>query len=404
MLVSPPNAPSPLRRYLGLGLTALALGLTGYAASVWTNSATTPVAVAAAPLDARAWILLERSLRVDAQMPVAARVQTVVFAGNRQIQSDAKLVRAPNHLTIAYLSGPMRGQAGGFSGRWFWRQNEGKLVPYAEVAQKPDEMARARFGLMRRNYSAQLQAPQVLNGRRVDVVELRPLHPAPGASGPARRVFIDAATGLTLRTETFNYRLQPVSHSTFSQLQLRPPLPETTFQSPAKIAEAARASFWQGEELGRNARAVESRIGLAPPRSQSLPQGFVADGVGVHRCEASVPGMQVAAFTRYTDGLNVLTIYAVKSVANLAAVTAPTPNGAAALEADLNCNFGPGTVISRAGDGGVLVAMGDLPVAVLRRALKDARFEAVAVATPAPVASATAGASVVKGANAVRGE
>lgn len=392
MKASPHAAVSPVRRYLGLGLTVLALGLAGYATTLWTSSAATPIAVAA-PSDTRAWMLLERSLRADAEVPVAARVQTVVFAGNRQIQSEAKLIRAPHRLSITYLSGPMRGQAGGFSERWFWRENAGQLVPYAEVAQRPDQMARARFDLMRQNYRADLQAPAQLNGRAVEVVELRPIHPAPGASGPARRLFIDAQTGLTLRTESFNYRLQPVSHSTFSDLKLRPVVTKTTFEAPAAIAAAAAASFWQGEELGHNQRAVERKIGLAPPQSDALPQGFVLDGVGVHRCTRSVPGMQVAAFTRYTDGINVLMIYAVKSVPS-AAQNAPVPlPGAGVFGGDLNCNFGPGTMISRAQDGGTLVAMGDLPVAVLERALGRAKFQTVEIPTPTPVATTTATAT-----------
>ena len=337
-------------------------------------------------------MLLERSLRADAQVPVSARVQTVLFAGNRQIQSEARLIRAPRHLSITYLSGPMRGQQGGFSERWFWRASGGQLTPYAEVAARPDQMARARFDLMRRNYRADLQAPAQLNGRAVEVIELRPLHPAPGASGPARRLFIDAQTGLTLRAEAFNYRLQPVSHSTFSHLQLRPVVTQTTFEAPAAIAAAAAASFWQGEELGHDERAVERKIGLAPPQSDALPQGFMLDGVGVHRCTRSVPGMQIAAFSRYTDGINVLTIYAVKTEFSAktepSAAPLPPPPGAPIFDGDLKCNFGPGTVISRAEAGGTLVAMGDLPVAVLQRALNRAKFRAVEIATPTPVATA----------------
>lgn len=362
-------------------------------------------------------MLLGRSLRADAKTPLSARVQTVVFVGNRQIQSEAQLWRAPGRLSITYLSGPMRGQGSGFSQHWFWRQEGSGLVPYAEVSQTPEEMARARFALMRQNYRAQLQAPQKLGGRDVEVVELRPLHPAPGARGPARRVFIDTRTGLTLRTESFNYRLQPVSHSTFSRLELQPKVKPTTFEPPAAIAAAAQKSFWQGEELGQNERAVEAKVGLTPPRSERVPDGFTVDGVGVHRCARSVPGLQVAAFTRYSDGINELTLFAVKTLPLSALGALPTgtlPTGALPIGAlptdetgvaepgagkplvapfggvELNCNFGPGTVISRVDGAGMLVAMGDLPVAVLQRALGDAQFRAVAVATAMPTAIPTA--------------
>lgn len=390
MQATPPPVLSLFQRYLGFGLSVVALAVAGSAVFLWASRVEPTPAALAATDDARAWMLLERSLRADAQLPLQARVQTVVFAGNRQIQSESQLARAPQHLAVTYLSGPMKGQASGFSQNWFWRQEAGKLAPYAQVARRPDEMARGRFDLMRQNYVARLQAPQQLDGRAVEVIELRPIHPALGARGPARRVFIDARTGLTLRTESFNYRLQPVSHSTFSDLELKAPAP-TAFETPAAIAAAAQQSFWQGEELGHDERAVEREVGLSAPQSQRLPRGFAVDGVGVHRCVRNEPGkLQLAAFTRYTDGLNVLTLFAVKA-APLSEPNSPVVPGDVAtdLAGDLNCNFGPGTIISRSEGGGTLMAMGDLPVAVLQRALGDARFQAVAQPTATPAVTPT---------------
>ena len=397
-----PRAMSPFRRYLGVGYSVVALGVAGWAAVTWMGRDVTPAAVAA-PSDARAWMLLERSLRADAQTPFSAHVQTVVFAGSRQAQSEAQLWHAPGQIAVSYLSGPMRGQQSGYSQRWFWRQESGgPLQSYAEVARSPAEMARARFELMRQNYRAQLQAPRQIDGRTVEVVELLPRHPARGARGPARRVFIDAQTSLTLRTEAFNYRLQPVSHSTFSHLNLTD-LSTANFESPAAIAQAAKVGFWQGEELGRDERAVEAKSGLTPPQSDHLPSGFTVDGMGVHRCVRSVPGLQLAAFTRYTDGLNELTLFAVRSVPLAGAPLAGASVAVASItqapdvvtlppsgkSADMNCNFGPATVISRAQSGGTLVAMGDLPVEVLQRALRDAQFNEVAPGGVAPGAGAS---------------
>ena len=415
-MILPSSLFSPVRRYLGLALAVAAVGLAGGAALVWTRAAEPRGAVArATSSDERAWLLLQRSLRADAETPVVARVETVVFTGNQQIQSEAELWRAPGRLAINYLSGPMRGQESGFSQRWFWRQNDaGQLQPYAEVAQTPAAMARSRFELMRRNYVARLQAPQELHGRTVEVVELRPLHPAQGARGPARRIFIDTQTGLTLRTEAFNYRLQPVSHSTFSRFELRPTIKPATFEPPAAIAAAAAASFWRGEELGRDERAVARKVGLMPPHSDRVPRGFQVDGVGIHRCARSVPGFQVAVFTRYTDGVNVLTLFAVKTLparphptslgANKTGVGAPpvalpvdAPATGAELGGNLNCDFGPSTVISRAQGGGTLVAMGDLPSAVLQRTLDAARFREV---VPASLGAAPTRAATQAGATA----
>ena len=372
-----PRAAFGYQRFVGLGLAVAALALTGGAAWLWSARANVDAVAVAAPVaaDARAWILLQRSLRADDQMPVAARVQTVMFVGERALQSDAQLWRAPGQLSVTYLSGPMRGQKSGYSKLWFWRSEGGQLTPYAQVAQTPAQVARRRFALMRQNYDARMQPGDTLNGRAVEIIELRPRRPLQGVPGPARRVFVDAQTGLTLRTEAFNARLQPVSHSTLSQIEWKPQFAAATFREPSEIAAVAKRSFWQGEELGQNPALVAREVGFEPPQSPDLPRGFALEGFGVHRCLHNEPGaMQIAAFTRYTDGLNVLTLFAVKANRMPAPFSAALAAQNAGAQPNMSCNFGPATLVSRADHSGTLIAIGDLPVTLLRRTLQGARF------------------------------
>ncbi len=368
--------PTFVRRYVGAALALLAVAITGFAGVRWARLLGNEPQAIATTSDTRAWALLGRALKANNQVPFSARVDTVVFVGARGLQSEARLVSAPDHLAIAYLSGPMKGQHRGFSDQLFWRQNvSGDLVAYAAVAAPIEQTAQRRFELMRANYQAHLQAPREISGRPVEVVELRPSRPVFGAKGPARRVFIDDATGLTLRTEAFNSRLQPVSHSTFSRLDLQPQAVPDAFQPPATIVAAAQQSFWQGEELGDDARAVERKTGIEPPQSQRIPRGWERDGFGVHRCDAPGNVLQIAAFTRYTDGLNVLTLFAMKNTTRNQALPAPSSQL-------YRCSFGPGTLVSRAEGAGTLLAIGDLPPEVLRRVLDDARFKEVGIAAP----------------------
>lgn len=371
-----------LQRYAGTALTLLAVAIGGFAAVRWASLMGSQPQAVATTSDTRAWALLGRALRANSETSFAAHVETVVFVGERSLQSEARIVRAPGHLAITYLSGPMKGQRSGVSHQLFWRQDAaGQITPYARSASLPAQIAQRRFELMRANYQAQMRAPDEIDGRPVEVVELRPAHSRSDFVGPARRVFIDDATGLTLRTEEFNARLQPASHSTFSQLDLRPVISQTTFRAPSALLNAANQSFWRGEELGGDARAVAQKAGLVPPQSANVPRGWERDGFGVHRCEQTGDDLPVAAFTRYTDGLNVLMLFAVKNVPSESAVLSTK------AQMPTTCSFGPGTLVSRKDGAGTLLAIGDLPPEVLRRVLKDARFQKVAIAVATPTAS-----------------
>ena len=381
--VSDAAKPRFLHRYLGAALTLLAVAIVGVAGVRWAKLLGSEPQAIATTSDTRAWALLGRALQASNQFSYSAHVETVVFVGARGLQSEARLWRAPDHLAIDYLSGPMKGQRSGFSNQMFWRRDaSGQLESYAATDALPDAVARQRFELMRANYQAYLRAPSEIGGRSVEVIELRPTRPLRGVLGPARRVFVDDATGLMLRTERFNSRLQPVSHSTFSQLDLHPKT-ASAFGAPAAILATARQGFWQGEELGADARAVEQKTGIAPPQSARIPRGWKCDGFGVHRCVAdnhtSHKDLQVAAFTRYTDGLNVLTLFALKNASKVQDSPA---------SASYQCSFGPGTLLSRAEGAGTLLAIGDLPPEILRRVLEGARFKEVAIATPVPAPTA----------------
>ena len=376
---------SLLHRYAGTIFTLVAVAIGGVGAVRWASVLGSRPQAVATTADTRAWALLGRALQANSEVSFEARVETVIFVGARSLQSESRIVRAPGHLAITYLSGPMKGQRSGASHQLFWRQDAaGQVTPYAQSASPPAAIASRRFELMRANYQAHMRAPDAVDGRPVEVVELRPASFRGDLAGPARRIFIDDATGLTLRTEEFNARLQPASHSTLSHLDFHPKISQTTFRAPSELLIAAQQSFWRGEELGDDARAVEQKTGLAPPQSDRLPRGWKRDGFGVHRCAQSREMLQIAAFTRYTDGLNVLTLFAVKdaSAADLAKD--------AAIKTDARfpatCSFGPGTLISRRDGAGTLLAIGDLPPEVLRRVLQGTRFQQVApvAATPSP--------------------
>jgi negative regulator of sigma E activity len=308
--------------------------------------------------------LLLKSFRADNELSYSAVSHTVAFMGGKKVESKAQITRAPRHLSIKMLSGPLEGAQSGFSQRWFWRQDAGKtLRPYAEVSLDANQMAAKRFELLTRNYAATTGEKVQLDGRAAQIIELRPVHLSDGARGPARRLFICEQSGLTLRVDSFNCDLKPTMRSSLSQLNLRPQIRPVTFEPPKTILSSLSTRKWQGEEMGTDFQRAAQTIGIVPPRPTFLPPGFALDGYGVHRC-LTTGKLQPASFARYSDGLNCLMVFAFKPIDQ---DIEKTMRG--------SCDFGPGAMISREDGDGRLVAVGDLPAKTLERVLASAKFE-----------------------------
>ncbi len=149
------------------------------------------------------------------------------------------------------------------------------------------------------------------------------------------------------------------------------------------------------EEMGAHFDKVAQKTGIEPPKPGYIPDGFELDSYGVHNCDD--PGQPyLAALTRYSDGINVLTIFAMKPLDKVSPTSASSADGAnrsrtpASKEAATSkeaakggtesqaCNFGPGTMLMRDTKIGRLLAVADLPPGILRRVLDSTDVRLVA--------------------------
>jgi hypothetical protein len=327
--------------------------------------------------------LLFRAFQADNYLTYNALSRTEVMFGNRSIVADARVTHTPQSLAISYISGPHEGLHCGFNQPWFWRQeNAAPMQAYAEVQHSPSEMATKRFALMLQNYMAERRGSATIDKRPVQIVDLRPFRPVPGASGPAKRLWIDEQTGLTLRLETFNYEMKPVMRTTLIGVDEHPKIDGAAMTSPAQIRQAAQQRPCVAQEEGNDRREAARRTGLWPPEPKYLPVGFQFDGVGMHHCQFS-GSAYCAALSRYTDGLNTLTVFVVKHPAKDGAA-APGPAGAKpekdSQSGPKTCDFGPGTVALRSIGFGQLVAVADLPASELQHVLDSIAPEKLRVA------------------------
>jgi len=370
-------APAPFALYLiASGLLVAAAGLWGYRSELAiqqdlaASSRLRAEAVRSLVEGQEAGSLLERSLNADTELPYSALARTRSLLGPHPMDVEARIVRAPGQEIVTVVSGPVAGSETGYAPHWLWRQMPGGgMIPYALLHDDTNSTARRHFKLLMDNYSAVVTGTSQVAGRKVDVVEVKPLNPAEGATGPARRLFLDSDTGLALQVESFDYQMKPVSISTLSEVSYNP-IPATTFPTPAQIVGAAHDN-WVVEELGSGAdalRQVSERAGFFPPQPTYLPAGFVLDGYGLHRCRQH-PAAPYAAMTRYSDGLNTLTIFAMRR-------SAPPLKGGGP------CDFGSGTMVTRDDAPVSFVALADLPPATLQKVLATVSYVPAKAAQP----------------------
>jgi hypothetical protein len=331
--------------------------------------------------------LLFRAFHADNYLTYSALSQTTARMGKAQISSLARVVHAPGRLSIVYVKGDYAGLHSGYNERVAWRQGDASqpMMPYAEMERPAIDMAVRRFALVLQNYRATPEGKTRLAGREAEVIELRPFHPAEGAAGPAKKLWIDAQSGLTLRQQTFNYQMMPVMESVLSEVDLAPRIAADTFVPPQKLREVARQHPWMAHDAGDDVMSVARQTGVYPPQPEAnaLPAGFAFDSVGAHRCDSCAVGTTdpcYAALSRYTDGLNTLTVFALSpdcAHRKTGAAGASSPEATDAKnDADSNaadnaaCDFGTGTLVMRGTEGGQLIAVADLPAPILNRVLQ----------------------------------
>jgi negative regulator of sigma E activity len=333
----------------------------------------------------RATQLLSRTYQADNHMSYAALSSVTAMYGGHEMKSTARIVRVPHKLAITYLSGDQKGLQSGYNERWFWRRSnpQAPVKAYAEVTNRPTEMAARRFQLVLQNYRGYVAGREPLEGRTTTVIELRPAKPIDGAQGPIKKLWIDEKSGLTLRTDSFNYQNQLVMRSVLSELDFAPQITPATFTPTSVMQKAADDDSWMAQDAGDNAAMVSRKTGINPPKLGFVPAGFELDGYGVHHCPEERAAPIIAALSRYTDGLNTLTVFAMEAdkqtwLGSEGASPAPAQQKEAGKQTN-SCAFGPGTMVMGTNNGLRVLAVGDLPETTLRRVLDETR---VGRATP----------------------
>jgi outer membrane lipoprotein-sorting protein len=159
---------------------------------------------------------------------------------------------------------------------------------------RPEQVRRALV-----SYSVQPLPSGPIAGRRSRALEFTPRH---AGTRPRRRVWLDAETGLILRTEVYGTDNRLSWLSVFEELDYHPAIDAASFRmevpAGARVIEADAGGCLEPAEAGRVA-------GLPAALPAYLPQGFVLQCIRARR-QQSYGEIQVI----FGDGLSVLSLFA----------------------------------------------------------------------------------------------
>jgi outer membrane lipoprotein-sorting protein len=163
--------------------------------------------------------------------------------------------------------------------RWRWSPREQRW----RRAAGPAEVE--ALDLLLRNYDLRPAPGSPVARRDCVLLLINPKH----EGNPSKRLWIDRATGLCLRSELLNWKQDGISVSVFEEIEIDP-------------------------DLSRESRNLTPPVPLAPPPPGTLsfkpayprylPAGYVFVGTDVIRM-----GKHCAAHLRYSDGLNTISVF-----------------------------------------------------------------------------------------------
>lgn len=154
------------------------------------------------------------------------------------------------------------------------------------------------FELLLKNYAVTVERTEPIISRPADVLVVK--HREPGR--PAKKVWVDRATNLILRTEYYDCDGKLASLTFYTDIEWEPKLDDALFEVPdgwKKVAlEDDDARHWDRESLSKE-------VAFAVREPTRLPAGFAFDGFHLYHCRCGV----ASAHLRYVDGLNSVSVF-----------------------------------------------------------------------------------------------
>lgn len=238
--------------------------------------------------------LLERALRTPRSVAHTGTLKVTLADG------DATSVRVvwdgKGRERREYLDGAARGTVvlTDQNGAWQKEANARLWTKLPPTAHNSGSWER-----LRRNYQCRALGNRQMAGRTACGIALVPRH----AGNPKQTLWLDAATGLILRAESYDSSGAPFMTSAYTSVTFGAPR-GTALAPPAADAVAPPLPMddWQ---TCRSVTEMEQRLGYPVPLPKRLPPGYALAGVYLRGCRqgGALPVL------RYDNGLNGLTLF-----------------------------------------------------------------------------------------------
>ncbi len=258
-----------------------------------------------APRPPSAAALYERSLNADDIFSYRGRQITTYWRSGR---ATAVLVmhRAPSLRRIDYLApDAQRGRSLVTDERQEWQfdPQSKRLLHHRRAANaEAVEDAAASYDLLRTNYILQvLPQPRVYADRKAFVVTLS----RKAGHTVARRLWIDAATGLVLKRENYREDGKLALTVAFSDISFRAPLSKSLFDLSALIHRP-------GVRLVEEKASGETTLPLSAVQTQLGGHALAPPTLAGYRLVSAAlarNGVRPLLHLRYSDGLNLVSLF-----------------------------------------------------------------------------------------------
>ncbi len=237
---------------------------------------------------------LRAAQSAEERLTLRATLNTATFSRQTPASSQVVVCRKPGCCRWEYQSSALNGLV---------MIEKGDAVIRLDPAQKMASVGCARreagaFDLLLKNYTVTTERAEPIIGRAADVLVIK--HREPGR--PAKKVWVDRATSLILRTEYYDCDGRLATLTFYTDIEWNPQLADSLFEIPdgwKKVAVADDSSkHWDRESLSKE-------VAFAVREPAYLPAGFALDGFHLYHCRCSV----ASAHLRYVDGLNSVSVF-----------------------------------------------------------------------------------------------
>jgi len=232
--------------------------------------------------------------QAESTVPLVGVMRTITILPAGEIVSEVLIYRKAGMSRYEYRSPELRGLVLIDKVDTLIRLDPASRTAIVETVHRSP----ATVELVLKNYQAVLAGQERLLGRQTDVVTLKPRQ----GSGPSRKMWIDRATGVVLRTEQYNSGGRLVSRSLYLSVDWKANPPDSLFTIPdgwkQVNAPVQTERHWKKEELSH-------RLGFTIREPGYVPPGFIPDGFHL----VVRPNMLPSAHIRYVDGLNSISIF-----------------------------------------------------------------------------------------------